>query len=150
MSKAFAVFALFFVVSSAGAQPPSSEAEIQAFLDEWTAAWNRADAAALASHVQKDITFTVLDGGLFEGRDVFESKHRGILTGAFKGTTLAFRARRVKLLRPDVAIVDVETSMNGVDRAHLQTSLLLVLEKDGPEWLIAAFHNTAQRSLAPQ
>lgn len=150
MIRAFAVVALCLALGLAQAKAPGTEAAIQGLLDEMAAAWNRGDAAALASHVQKDISFTVLDGSVFEGRDVFESKHRGLFAGAFKGTTMAFKARRVKLLHPDVAIVDVDTSLSGAGREPLRTSLLLVLKKDSREWLIAAFHNTARRSLVAE
>ncbi len=146
MKKIFLVFALCFVLGSTEAQTPSAEAAVQDLLDEMTAAWNRGDAAALASHVESDITFTILDGSVWEGRDVFEDKHRGIFAGAFKGTTMTFKARRVKLMRPDVALVDVDTALSRAAAPPLRSSLLLVLQREGRDWMIAAFHNTAQRS----
>ncbi len=148
VKKIFTMFALCFVLGSTQAQVPTAEAAIQDLLDAMTTAWNRGDAAALASHVSNDITFTTLDGSVWEGGEVFEDKHRGIFAGAFKGTTMTFEARRVKLIRPDVALVDVDTSLSRAAAPPSRSSLLLVLQKEGRDWIIAAFHNPAQRSLS--
>lgn len=150
MIRAFVALALCLFLGSALAQPSNEEAAIQGLLDELSAAWNRGDAAGTVRHFQKDITFTMLDGSLFQGREEFERKLRGIFAGAFKGTTMVYKARRVKFLHPDVAIVDVETSLSGRDQAPPHSSLMLVVQKEGRDWLVAGFHNTAQRSLSSE
>jgi uncharacterized protein (TIGR02246 family) len=149
MTRVLIVFVLLFALGTADAQPSSAESEIQRFLAQMTAAWNRGDAAGIANLAHKDITFTILDGSVFKGRDVFESKHRGVLTGAFKGSTQVFTTRRVTFVRPDVALVDIDASISGGAARPVRSSLLLALEKEGQEWKIAGLHNTLQRSLSP-
>ena len=150
MTRVWVVFALLFAVGTAEAQPSAAESEIQSLLDRMTAAWNRGDAAGLASLVRKDITFTILDGSVFEGRDVFERKNRGVLEGAFKGSTQVLKTRRVTFVRPDVALVDIDASLSaGAASRPVHSSLLLVLERERKDWKIAGFHNTLQRSLSP-
>jgi uncharacterized protein (TIGR02246 family) len=149
MTRVFIAFALLLALGTAEAQPSTAESEIQSFLAEMTAAWNRGDAAGIASLAHHDITFTILDGSVFKGRDLFESKHRGVLTGAFKGSTQMFATRRVTFVRPDVALVDIDASISRVAARPVHSSLLLVLEKEGREWKIAGLHNTLQRSLSP-
>jgi uncharacterized protein (TIGR02246 family) len=149
VTRVFFAFALLFALGTAEAQPPSAESAIQALLDEMAAAWNRGDAAGIAHLVREDLTFTILDGSVFQGRDVFESKNRGVLAGAFKGSTQVLNTRRVTFVRPDVALVDIDSSLTRIGAQPVHSSLLLVLAKEGRDWRIVGFHNTLQRSLSP-
>jgi hypothetical protein len=64
---------------------------------------------------------------------------------------LALRVRRVRFLRPDVAIVEIDTEVSGLRRIPpvvyvdaekvLRTRLQQVMAKTGTDWMVAAFHN---------
>jgi uncharacterized protein (TIGR02246 family) len=148
MSRTLSVAALSLILSAAQAKAPTAEAAIESLVSDMTAAWNRGDAVAFTSAMRDDVIYTDLGGAVTEGREALEQKFRGILSGAFQGTTLAQTVRRVKLVRPDVAIVDLDTSVSRASGPTLRTSALLVLARDGRRWTIAALHNTGVPSTA--
>ena len=129
----------------------SDEAGIQELLDELIDAWNRGDANAFGAHYRSDATFTNVNGSFYIGRDEFNLRHEEVFRGVFKNTTLALKVRALRLVRPDVAIVDLEVGIfgchaqppgikTGADGA-LRTCLLMVLTRDLGKWCIAAYHN---------
>ena len=76
-----------------------------------------------------------------------------IFEGRFKQTTLQQDIVSLKFVRPDVAVVEVLTSVAGVvagqlapgtagDAAgRLRTRLLQVVVKQGEAWKVVAYHN---------
>jgi uncharacterized protein (TIGR02246 family) len=115
---------------------------IQNLVGELASAWNRGDAPAFAKQFRSDGTFTNVNGTTFEGHTAFEQRHREIFAGPLKGSVTAMTPRRAHLLRPDVALVDVDCSTTVGTAPPIQSKLLLVLTREGSEWSIAAFHNT--------
>jgi uncharacterized protein (TIGR02246 family) len=127
------------------------EVGIQELLDELVHAWNRGDANAFGERYRSDATFTNVNGGFYIGRHEFNLRHEEVFRGVFKNTTLALKVRALRLVRPDVAIVDLDVGIfgcharppgvqTGADGA-LRTCLLLVLTRDLGKWWIAAYHN---------
>ncbi len=135
----------------------ADDTEIQHLLGELTAAWNRGDANAFGARYQADGTFTNVNGGFYVGRDEFDLRHEEVFRGVFKGTTLSMTIRKLRFLRPDVAIVDIDVGVFGCQArppgilagpdGALRTCLLMVLVKDHGQWWIAAYHNV-RRSAA--
>ncbi len=78
---------------------------------------------------------------------------RGGCNGRFKQTKLQQDIVSLKFVRPDVAVVEVLTSVTGVVAAQLapgtsgdttgrlRTRLLQVVVKQGEEWKVVAYHN---------
>lgn len=116
---------------------------IESLVRDLVSAWNRGDAVAFAKRFRSDGTFTNVNGSTFEGHAAFEQRHREILAGPLKGSITTMAPRRVQLVRPDVAVVDVDCSTIVGVAPPIQSKLLLVLTREGSEWSIAAFHNTA-------
>jgi uncharacterized protein (TIGR02246 family) len=125
------------------AQVSMADSEIQALVSDLAAAWNRGDAAGFAKSFRADGTFTNVNGTSVEGHSAFEQRHREVFSGPLKGSSTTMIVRRSQLLRPDVAIVDVDCATNVASAPSIQSKLLLVLVKEGRDWTIAAFHNTA-------
>jgi uncharacterized protein (TIGR02246 family) len=131
--------------------PNADETEIQQLLGELTDAWNRGDASAFGARYQADGTFTNVNGGFYVGRDEFDLRHDEVFRGVFKGTTLSMTVRKLRLIRPDVALVDIDVGVFGCHAqppgihagsdGALRTCLLMVLTKDHRRWWIAAYHN---------
>lgn len=131
--------------------PSADEAEIQELLGELIDAWNRGDADAFGARYRSDATFTNVNGNFCIGRDEFNFRHEEIFRGVLSGTTLALTAKKLRFVRPDVAIVDVDVSIFGCaarppgihvgSDGALRTCLLMVLTKDAGRWWIAAYHN---------
>jgi uncharacterized protein (TIGR02246 family) len=129
----------------------TDEAAIQQLLSELVDAWNRGDAQAYGARYRADGTFTNVNGAFYVGRDEFNRRHEEVLGGYLRGTTLALTTKELRFIRPDVAAVDIDTSLFGVQAqppgvqaapdGTLHTCLLLVLVKEGGTWWIAAYHN---------
>ena len=123
-----------------------SNDEVQSLVAELAAAWNEGDAAAFARRFRADGTFTNVNGTTFEGHAAFERRHREIFANSVKGSAAALNVRRCLFVRADVAIVDVDCSLRIPGAPLIESRLLLVLTKEGREWSIAGFHNTAAQS----
>ena len=142
-------------------QPSSDEIAIRSIIQEEITAWNAGDAAAYSRHFSEDGTFTNVRGQFFTGRQAFIDRHDYVFKGQFHGSTLKQDIISLKFVRPDVAVVEVLTSLTGFqklspgtsadDKGRLRTRLLQVIVKDGGEWKIVAYHNTDVKSdvLAP-
>lgn len=111
-------------------------------------AWNAHDAAALAAPFHPDADFTNVFGMRASGRDAIEAFHAPILRTMFRDSRLAIDDVHVRMVRPDVALVDVHWTMSGAlsptgepwpDRRGLMD--LLCTEEAG-RWGIAVMHNT--------
>jgi uncharacterized protein (TIGR02246 family) len=123
-------------------------------IDELTDAWRRGDAKAYGARYQADGTFTNVFGAFYVGRDEFDLRHDEVLRGIFKGTTVAMEIRKLRFLRRDVAVVDLNIRLSGVDATPpglplgpdgaLRSALLMVLTKERGRWEIAAYHNVWQ------
>src|SRR3984885_3353616 len=141
------------------AQPSSDEIVIRNIIQEEITAWNAGDAVAYARHFAADGTFTNVRGQFFTGRQAFIDRHDYVFKGQFHGSTLKQDIVSLKFVRPDVAVVEVLTSVTGIqklfpgtntdDRGRRGTRLWLVLVKDGGEWKITAYHNTDVKSGVP-
>jgi uncharacterized protein (TIGR02246 family) len=140
-------------------QASTDEAAIRNIIQEEITAWNVGDAVAYARHFAADGTFTNVRGQFFTGRQAFIDRHDFVFKGQFKGSTLKQDIVSLKFTRPDVAIVEVLTSVTGIQqlspgtnadaKGRLRTRLLQVMAKDGGEWKIVAYHNTDVKADVP-
>jgi uncharacterized protein (TIGR02246 family) len=127
------------------------EAAIRQLLDELCAAWNRADAEAFGARYRDDGTFTNVFGSLHFGKDEFVRRHEDVFRGFLAGTSIEMTARKVRFVRPDVVVADVDMAYSGfkampagvqpASDGLVHSSLLMVLVKDAAGWWIAAYHN---------
>jgi uncharacterized protein (TIGR02246 family) len=148
---------LFFLAVLLGAtvaatpQASPEETAVRNIIQEEIAAWNSGDAA--------DGTFTNIRGEFFTGRQLFIEKHDNLFKGPLHGSTLKQDIVSLKFVRPDVAVMEVLTSVTGIqklspgtntdDKGRLRTRLLQVLVKEGNEWKITAYHGTDVKSGVP-
>ncbi|MGZ6987343.1 MAG: SgcJ/EcaC family oxidoreductase [Thermoanaerobaculia bacterium] len=140
-----------------GAVPPSDagaaaeEPLIRKVIDAEEDAWNRGDVKAFAARFQEEGSFTDMFGTVSRGRKELESRHAALFASYFKGSLLALKVRKVRFLRPDVAIVDIDTEVTGFHKPPsgiyvdaekvIRTRLVQVMVKAGNEWTIASFHD---------
>jgi len=139
------------VVPVADPVAAAEEASIRKVIDAEEDAWNRGDAKAFAARFQEDGAFTDVFGAVSRTRAELEKRQVEFFTSLFKGSRLALKVRKVRFLRPDVAIVEIDTEVSGfrklppvvyVDAEKvLRTRLQQVMAKTGTNWMIAAFHN---------
>lgn len=139
------------VLPVADASAAADEASIRKAIDGEEDAWNRGDAKAFAARFQEDGTFTDVFGAVSHTRAELEKRQVEFFTSLFKGSRLALKVRKVRFLRPDVAVVEIDTEVSGfrklppgvyVDAEKmLRTRLQQVMAKTGNEWMVAAFHD---------
>ena len=128
----------------------AEEALIRKAVDTEEDAWNRADAKAFAARFQEEGSLTDVLGAVSRGRAEIERRQSELFTAYFKGSLLALKVRKIRFLKPDVAIVEIDTEVSGFHKAPpavfvdaekvIRTRLLQVMVKTGSEWLIAWFH----------
>ena len=151
--KAFLGLALGVLVAQLSAQTAPDETAIRRIIEDEIVAWNKGDAAAYSRHFAAEGTFTNIVGQFFTGHEAFLKQHEVIFEGRFKQTQLQQDVVSLKFVRPDVAVVEVLTSVSGVVAARLasgtsgdasgrlRTRLLQVVAKQGGEWKIVGYHN---------
>jgi uncharacterized protein (TIGR02246 family) len=135
----------------------TDEAAIPQLMRELEDAWNRGDAQAYGARYQEDGTFTNVNGSFYVGREAFTRRHEEGFRGIYQGTTLALTTRELRFIRPDVAVVDIDVSLSGLQAppgvqagpdGTLHTCLLMVLVKEHGSWWIAAYHNVWRKAAA--
>src|SRR5262245_47509918 len=111
------------------------------------AAWNCHDAHAFAQAFAEDADFTNVFGMVQKGRAGIEAGHAPIFKTIFKDSRLAVTETRVRLIRRDVAAVDVKWTMTGARDPHgnpwpERAGLLnWIVTRHGERWLIDFSHN---------
>ena len=138
--------------------PASDQGEIQALLDELNDAWKRGDASAYGARFLPDGTFTNVNGEFYLGREEFHRRHADVFRGIFRGTALAMAMNKLRFVRPDVAVADIDAEVSGSQLRPqgvavgpdglLRSRLLMVLVRVDGAWWIAAYHNVWQAAPA--
>jgi uncharacterized protein (TIGR02246 family) len=137
----------------------AEEARIRKAVDAEEDAWNRGDAKAFAARFEEQGTLTDVLGAVSRGRAEIEARLAGLLGAPFKGSLLALKVRKVRFLRPDVAIAEIDTEVTGGRKLPpaihvepdkvLRTRLHQVLIKVGADWMVAASHDVDLKTLPP-
>jgi uncharacterized protein (TIGR02246 family) len=132
----------------------ADEAAIRRLMDNLVAAWNRGDAESFSARYRDDGTFTNVFGALHVGREEFLRRHAEVFRGFLQGTTITMGVRKLRFVRPDVAVLDADMAYAGFQTLPagvqampdglVHSSLLMVLAKDGSDWWIDAYHNIWQ------
>ncbi len=138
---------------AATSQTTEDEAAIRAIVQSETDAWNRGDAEAFAAHYAEDGSFTNVIGQQAYGRKAFVAQHAMIFSTIYKGSHNVFTVGKIKFLRPDVAVVDIDGVLTGALRlppgmkpdpdGATRVKLQEVMTREKGSWWIAAFHNVA-------
>jgi len=131
--------------------PAIDQSEIQTLLDEMIDAWKRGDASAYGARFLPDGTFTNVNGEFYVGREQFDLRHADVFRGIFRGTALAMTMNKLRFVRPDVAVADIDAQVSGSrlrpqgvavsPDGVLRSRLLMVMLKEDGVWRIAAYHN---------
>jgi len=135
------------------AQAAVNEA-VDQLLVELAEAWNAGDARAYGALFSPDVTFTNADGTLDLGRDEVVRHAEEAFQGVLAGTKVSLAVRKLRLVRPDVAVADLDLRISGLPApppvtgngpgGEVRTSLMLVLLAEDGRWQITAHHNVMQ------
>ncbi len=138
-------------IGATPAASPNAMAEIEQFDRAYEAAFNKGDAAALASLFAEDVEYTNEDGVLVQGREQIESLLKKTLAQN-AGATMAIEIESVKFPTPETALergTTLTTSANG--EMASSAYLAVYVRKDG-KWQIQQLVDmpTAEPSPAEQ
>lgn len=136
----------------------ADEQDIRILIDELTGAWKRGDAKAYGARVVPEATFTNVNGEFYVGREAFDRRHAEVFRGVFHGTALTLAVNKLRFVRLDVVIADIDAEVSGAQLrppgvavgpdGTLCSRLLMVLTKERGAWWIAAYHNVWQAAPA--
>ena len=122
----------------------AANAAVDQLVGEIAEAWNAGDARAYGARYCPDGTFTNTDGTLDLGRDEVVRTAEEAFQGVLAGTKFSTAVRTVRLVRPDVAVVDLDTRVSGMPGGEVRISQMLVLVEEDDRWWITAQHNVMQ------
>jgi uncharacterized protein (TIGR02246 family) len=115
--------------------------------DRFLAGWNAHDAHLFASAFAPDADFTNVRGVGASGRENIEQYHAQAFQKMFMQSHQIAEVKKIRFLKPDVAVVDVRWEMTGaltpegVSRPVRNGLLDLVCTSSGGTWLITVMHN---------
>ena len=126
-----------------GVAVQDDEVAIRSVINGRAAAWEKQDVEHLVAPFAKDADYIDSSGTMTTGRDEIEAVYTKILaSGQYKDSTSKQEVKKVRFVRPDVAVVDATWSLTGLksgdgkplpDRAGTS---VLVLTKNGEKWEI--------------
>ena len=122
----------------------AANAAVDQLVGEIAEAWNAGDARAYGARYCPDGTFTNTDGTLDLGRDEVVRTAEEAFQGVLAGTKFSTAVRKLRLVRPDVAVVDLDTRVSGMPGGEVRISQMLVLVEEDDRWWITAQHNVMQ------
>lgn len=139
----------------------TAEALIRNLLDEQIAAWNAGDAEGWCRDFTEDSEFVNIIGARFEDRDANVRRHAELFATIFKGSRLAMREVRIRVLGSSAAFADLVLDLTGFSRLPpgirpsigndvLRTRMHYVLIHDGTRWWIVFSQNNAVMPLPPR
>jgi uncharacterized protein (TIGR02246 family) len=112
-------------------------------------AWNAEDASAFAAQFTEDADFVNIRGEHHRGRAAITAGHAAIFRTIYAGSTCHFTLEAARLLRPDLALVHVHSTLEvpaGMLAGRHNALFSMVITSEAEDWAIAAFHNTLIRS----
>ena len=117
---------------------------VDQLVGEITEAWSAGDARTYGARYSPNGTFTNTDGTVDLGRDEVVRTAERAFQGVLAGTKISLAVRKLRLLRPDVAVVDLDARVSGMPSGEVRISQLLVLVQEDGSWRITAQHNVMQ------
>jgi uncharacterized protein (TIGR02246 family) len=91
-----------------------AEDAIRKWMSDYTVAWNKHDATALALLFREDADFVGGSGGVFRGRSEIERLMAQEFSAALKEWELTNAIEDIRFLKPDIAIVNGTYEASGM------------------------------------
>lgn len=110
-------------------------------------AWNAADGRGFAEPFAADADFVNIRGDYHRGREAIAQGHQSIFDTIYKGSRVAYTTLQARALTDDVILVHVRGELavptGPLAGEYRSVAMLVLVHLDqGPDWEIAAFHNT--------
>lgn len=123
---------------------------IRALVAHYAAAWNRGDGTDYGSVFADDADFTSIRLDRAHGRAAIAAGHQAIFDTIYRGTRLEAEVAKLRFLRPDIAVVEIDQRLFLPDgsaarglggNAGNTTHILGVAERRPEGWRFVAFQN---------
>ena len=128
---AIVVFALSVAVGAQKGDPAA-----QKLADEYSAAFNKGDAKALAALYTANAMRLGPDGQVLSGRAAIEKTYAEGFAGPLKGTKLTLEQGGVQAVTPDVKVMEGRFAAVGV--TTIKGRYVNTLVRQGKTWLLAS------------
>jgi uncharacterized protein (TIGR02246 family) len=122
------------------------EAAIRANVEQMAKGWNMKSGAEFAKPFAENSDYVVINGMHIKGRTDNAQGHQQIFNTIYKDSRVSVNVKQIRFLRPDVAVVHVESNLTFKIGGAEQTGsglITMVMTKEKDKWEIAAFQNTA-------
>jgi len=136
--------ALLLIVSSMAPAQANKADELQEFIKQYEESWQSHDAERLEGFFADDADMIVGIQPRIVGREAISSWWGGYFLRIDSGRLLTISVESIRLLSPDIALVNVDTTTGG---AHSKTNEILesrkargtwVVTRDSGDWKISA------------
>lgn len=124
---------------------PSDRTAVEAIIAALETAWNTGDGSGFGASFAPDADFVTIRAEHFRGRDAIADGHAGICRTIYAGSVNHYTLESVRLLRPDVALVQVHAVLDvpsGPLAGRHSARFSAVLTREAAGWQIASLHNT--------
>ena len=129
------------ITAAAFTQDTADERAVAKVIADRQVSWNNGDAEGYARLLTPDADLSSSSGQMARGRDAVIQLYLTQRAGVFAGAATSMKVVQTRLIRPDVAIVDVDRELAnlkaGPAAPKARTTFVLVKQDDG-RWLITA------------
>ena len=142
---------LLFAVSAQAAQKPKSspdEDAVRAAVESYVAAYNRADAKAVAHYWSEDAEWVSPSGERFQGRPAIQREMEALFAES-KGLKIEVIDPTVRLLSPDVALEEGTVRVVRPGEPPVDSTYIAVHGKKHGQWKLETVRETSVPDAAP-
>ena len=136
MRKMSWIGAVLLVSASVVVSAQKADPDTQKLADQFTAAFNKGDAKALASLYAVNGTAVGPDGLLIAGRPAIEKYYTDGFAGPLKGSTLTLQQGATHVVTPDVKITEGRFAAIGI--APVKGRYVNTVVRQGKTWLLGS------------
>jgi uncharacterized protein (TIGR02246 family) len=130
---------------AAEADAPAEEQAIKQHFKDFEAAWAKHDAKAVSAFYTDDADIVTESGHALVGRDAIEQALTNGFADHLQNSTLTETVQKVRLIKPDVALVDADASLKQGEGEPNKLHILSVLVKRDGKWLTETTRAIAYR-----
>lgn len=117
--------------------PANFEQAIKDRSKDFDAAWNKHDAQAVASYYATTGDLVTESGDALSGRDAIQQALTDAFNGDLKNSTLTSTVASIRLIKPEVAIVDSDVELKTGEGDPRKLHVVSVLVNEDGKWLTA-------------
>ena len=132
--------------------PPEATAAAQAMVDRFVDSWNRADGPSYGENYWPEAELVDPVGITTRSRADIVQEHVELWAGPFKGSKIAGKLRRIRMLGVDFMMVDFDADLAGVQQLPpgsaadangvVHNHLKHIMERRNGTWKVLAAQNT--------